>query len=87
MQYTPYTLKPIYRPKKPTIKPYSIDAAKLNNSHQVREDLVGQMLAIDTYQRNMQTTGSKADFTLRQTFKEMIQTRRQLLQKISKRID
>ncbi|CAA0080722.1 Uncharacterised protein [BD1-7 clade bacterium] len=88
MQYTPYSLKPIYRPKKLSIKtPYAIDCAKLNNSHQVREELISQMLAIDTHQRQMQRDKTTPDFSLRQTFREMIQSRRQLLQKISQRID
>lgn len=89
MQYnTSNTFKPIYHTKKPSVKSRgAIDCTKLTNSHQLRHELMQEMLAIDTYQRNLREKTNQTDFSVLQTFKEMIQTRRQLLQKISYRID
>lgn len=84
MLKTPSRLEPAFRIKN---KSTPIDSSKLHNPNELKERLIREMLEIDTQRQAMELSGEPVDFSLIQTYKEMIQSRRKLLEQIDHSID
>jgi hypothetical protein len=78
---TPSRFEPAFRIKK---KLTSIDSVKLNNNNEIKERLLKEMLELDNQRHTLESSLSTVDFSMRQTYKEMIQSRRVLLEQLSK---
>jgi hypothetical protein len=76
--------EPAYRIKK---KINTIDHAKLNNPNELKERLIKEMLELDKQRIALETDGQKFDFSMMQVYKEMIQSRRLLLEQLSSAIN
>ncbi len=83
MLRTPSRLEPAFRIKK---KLNSIDSTKLHNPNELKQHLIREMLELDKQKQALEA-GSHVDFSMMQTYKEMIQSRRILLEQINNRID
>lgn len=59
------------------------DCHKLKNTHLLQTQLLAEMLALDKQRCAMEIGASKIDFSMLQTYKEMIQSRRILLNQVS----
>lgn len=84
MLKTPSRLEPAFRIKK---KLTQINSSKLHNPNELKENLIREMLELDKLKQKMELDGKPVDFSLRQTYKEMIQSRRILLEQINHSID
>lgn len=80
MLRTPARLEPAFRIKK---KLTQINSAKLHNPNELKERLIREMLELDNQKNLVELSNKPVDFSLLQTYKEMIQTRRQLLEQIN----
>lgn len=87
MFYTPLNLKPAYRIKN---KPAKLDNNKLNsklhNTHVLKERLLREMLELDKQRQQLEIGAETVDFSMAQIYKEMIQSRRILLDQLSRTI-
>lgn len=84
MLRTPSRLEPAFRIKK---KLNSIDSTKLHNPNELKQRLIKEMLDLDKQKQAIEANNSPFDFSMHQTYKEMIQSRRILLEQINNSID
>ena len=84
MLRTPARLEPAFRIKK---KLTQIDSSKLHNPNELKQRLIREMLEIDQQKHELEVGNKPVDFSLIQTYKEMIQSRRVLLEQINNSID
>ena len=86
MLHTPLHLKPAFRIKN---KPAQLDNSKLNsklaNTNELKEQLLKEMLELDKQRQNLDINEG-VDFAMAQTYKEMIQSRRILLDQLNRTI-
>ena len=77
---TPSKIKPAYKIKRKVV---DVDHNKLNNTNELKERLVHEMIELDKQKQHLEH-GSKTgvDFGMIQSYKEMIQSRRVLLDQI-----
>lgn len=54
-------------------------SAELNNTWSLKEQLVREMLELNKQCEDMEVGASQVDFSMRQTYKEMIHSRQQML--------
>ncbi|NRB37841.1 MAG: hypothetical protein HRU20_05145 [Pseudomonadales bacterium] len=59
------------------------DCLKLRDTHALRTQLLGEMLELDAQRAHLEMGASTIDFSMVQTYKEMIQSRRVLLDQVS----
>lgn len=78
MLETPLKLRPTFRARKDR----SLANANLNDTHALREQLLKEMLMLDKQRQELES-GDHMDFSMVQTYKEMIQARRVLLDKLN----
>lgn len=87
MLHTPLNLKPAYRIKN---KPAQLENTKLNskltNTNELKERLLREMLELDTQRQNLEIGAQSVDFSMAQTYKEMIQSRRVLLEQLTRSV-
>lgn len=83
MLRTPSRFEPAFRIKK---KLNSIDSTKLHNPNQLKQHLIKEMLELDKQKQALEASNSQVDFSMMQTYKEMIQSRRVLLEQINNSI-
>lgn len=81
MFQTPSRFEPAFRVKK---KLNAIDTAKLNDNNDVKERLLKEMLELDNQRNILESSDHAVDFSMLQTYKEMIQSRRALLEQLQK---
>ncbi len=80
MQDIPLNLRPIY----PKYQHYTdFDCLKLKHTHALRTQLIGEMIELDRQRCHHEEGASQIDLSLLQTYKEMINSRRVLVDKIS----
>ncbi len=84
MLRTPSRLEPAFRIKK---KLNSIDSTKLHNPNELKQQLIKEMLDLDKLKQDLESGSTQVDFSMLQTYKEMIQSRRILLEQINSSID
>lgn len=84
MLRTPSRFEPAFRVKK---KLNSIDSTKLHSPNELKEQLIKEMLELDQLKQALENESATVDFSMRQTYKEMIQSRRALLEQINHSID
>lgn len=84
MLRTPSRFEPAFRIKK---KLNSIDSSKLHNPNQLKESLIKEMLELDNQRQALESAGHPVDFAMLHTYKEMIQSRRILLEQLNNTID
>jgi hypothetical protein len=84
MLRTPSRLEPAFRIKK---KLNSIDSTKLHNPNELKQQLIKEMLDLDKLKQDLESGSTTVDFSMLQTYKEMIQSRRVLLEQIDSSID
>ncbi len=80
MQETPQKLRPIFRANK---KPHSLAGVRLNNTNALKERLVKEMLVLSKQRQELESGAEKVDFSMVQTYKEMINSRRSLLNQLN----
>lgn len=76
---TPENLKPAYRIKN---KVKALDQQKLHNANALKEQLLGEMLALDKQRQQLELEGDCVNFAMLQSYKEMIRSRRYLLEQL-----
>ena len=59
------------------------DCLKLRDTHSLRTQLLSEMLELDKQRSALEIGASHIDFSMHQTFKEMIHSRRALLDQVS----
>ncbi len=79
MRNSPLNLKPTYQLKKKAAK---VDSNKLSNTNAFKERLLQEMLELDAQKQQLEIGARSVDFSMKQTYKEMIQSRRMLLDQI-----
>lgn len=80
---TPSRFEPAFRIRK---KLNAIDSTKLNDANPLKERLIMEMLELDKQRHSLEASNSSVDFSMIQTCKEMIQSRRVLLEQLNKSI-
>lgn len=83
MLRTPSRFEPAFRIRK---KLNAIDSTKLHDANQLKERLIMEMLELDKQRHSLESSHSPVDFSMIQTCKEMIQSRRVLLEQLNKSI-
>jgi len=76
--------EPAFKIKK---KLSGIDNHKLNDSSALKQRLIKEMLDLDKQRIALDTDGQQIDFAMMQVYKEMIQSRRLLLEQLNHSID
>lgn len=76
----PIRFEPAYKIKK---KLSGINHHKLHDANVLKERLIKEMLALDTQKIALETNGYCIDFSMIQVYKEMIQSRRLLLEQLN----
>ncbi len=80
---TPINLRPTYKIKRKITK---VDSSKLSNSNALKERLIKEMLELDQQKQQLEIGARSVDFSMMQTYKEMIQSRRMLLDQLTRQI-
>ena len=62
---------------------FEFDCLKLRDSHSLRTQLLAEMLALDKQRSALEIGASAVDFSMLQTYKEMIHSRRVLLDQVN----
>ncbi len=62
---------------------HSLAGANLNDTHALKEKLMREMLELDKQRELLETGAFKHDFSMVQTYKEMIHARRVLLDQLN----
>ncbi len=86
MLHTPLNLKPAYRIKNKSAALDNKLNSKLHNTNELKERLLKEMLELDKQRQNLEIGAQSVDFSMVQTYKEMIQSRRILLDQLSRSI-
>ena len=84
MQEMPLNLRATF-----PIKPhhhFEFDCSKLTDTHALRTQLLGEMLELDKQRIDLETGATQIDFSMLQTYKEMIHSRRALYDQVSSAI-
>jgi hypothetical protein len=71
------------RPKNRLRLFHSLAGANLNDTNALKEKLMREMLELDKQRAALETGASKHDFSMVQTYKEMIHSRRVLLDQLN----
>lgn len=79
MQETPQKLRSTFRAR----KRHSLARLKLNNTNALKERLVKEMLVLNKQRQELESGAEKVDFSMVQTYKEMINSRRSLLNQLN----
>ncbi len=79
MLETPLKLRPTFR----TRKSHSLAGFNLHNTHALKERLVKEMLVLDKQCQALGSSPGQMDFSMVQTYKEMIHSRRALLNQLN----
>lgn len=77
----PDSLKPAYRIKN---KNKPLDGQKLNNTNALKEQLLREMLELDKQRQQLELEGDAVNFAMLQSYREMIQTRRIMLDRLNR---
>lgn len=81
MLETPQRLKDINAPSSKKRSSNSTPA-NLNKNYALKEQLVREMLALNKQREELEVGANRVDFSMLQTYKEMIHSRQQLLNQI-----
>ena len=76
----PQSLEPAFRIKK---KAEAVNSNKLRNTSGLKEQLMREMLELDKQKQKLEIGANTMDFSMIQTYKEMIQSRRALLDQLN----
>lgn len=77
---TPTRCQPTYKLKK---RLSGIDGHKLHNANTLKEHLFKEILTLHAQKLTLETNGLAMDFSMIQVYKEMIESRRQLLEQLN----
>lgn len=83
MLETPQKLRHPYRSRRPQ-QPHT--GLSISDTNALKEKLVREMLELDKQRQELEIGASEMDFSMVQTYKEMIHSRRMLLDKLNTRI-
>ena len=78
---TPLNLKPAYRIKN---RACNVDHSKLHNTDALKQQLMGEMLELDKQKQQLSLSQTEVNFSMLQTYREMIQSRRMLLDRLNR---
>ena len=84
MLQSPLSLRPPYRIKKPAKQDNGSLVGKLNNTNELRERLMREMLDLEKQCQSLDPGSENVDFSRVQACKEMIQNRRALLEQLNR---
>lgn len=76
---TPVSLQPAFRARR---KAKRVDSQKLGNNQALKQQLLREMLSLDQRIRHMELCEGSVNFAMLQSCKEMIQSRRLLLEEL-----
>ena len=69
---------------RPQLRQESSGGARLNNTKCLKEKLLTELVELEKQMENMKSTSGEVDFSMMQTYKEMIHSRKALFNELSR---